>query len=90
MSTEAFAPSIDIIEDFRSMNLTITEDSLGEKTRKLVVYFENAALKSKELYIQSSDTEEKAFSSMLNEAFVAAHSIVLDAWEKAHGSALAR
>jgi hypothetical protein len=89
MSTDTFAPSIDIIEDFRTMNLTINEDSLGEKTRKLVVYFENAALKSKELYIQSSDTEEKAFSSMLNEAFVAARSIVLDAWEKAHGSALA-
>ncbi len=89
MSTEAFAPSIDIIEDFRSMNLTINEDSLGEKTRRLVHYFENAALKAKELHIHSTDDEQKTFSRMLNEAFVAARSIVLDAWEKAHGSALA-
>jgi hypothetical protein len=89
MTTDTFAPSIDIIEDFRSMHTAITEDDLGDKTRKLVEYFENAALKSKELHLHSTDQEQKTFSHMLNEAFVAARSIVLAAWEKAHGSPLA-
>jgi hypothetical protein len=88
MSTETLTPPIDLVEDFKTLQMLIFDDIGGEKTRRLVNYFDEASLKSQEMQVQSTDFEDKEFARMIHEAFLAARRIVLLAWKTAHGSEL--
>jgi hypothetical protein len=88
MSTEALNPPSSLIDDFKDLQLTIFQDQEGEKTRKLVDYFRQAEIKSREMQIRTVDYEQKQFAQMLSDAFAASSRILLAAWQKAHGSDL--
>ncbi len=88
MNTTATNPEIDMVQDFRDLQTLVFEDVAGDKTRGLTEYFEQAAQKSLQLQISSTDFEQKEFARMVHEAFLAAKRIVIFAWAKAHGSDL--
>jgi hypothetical protein len=88
MNTSANVPDINVIEDFQNLQMLIFDDVAGDKTRHMAGFFENAAQKSLELQLQSTDHEQKEFAGTVHEAYLAAKNILLIAWEKAHGAAL--
>jgi hypothetical protein len=88
MNANELVPPIDVIEDFQNLQMLVFDDVAGDKTRHMANYFEDAANKSKEMQLQSTDFEQKEFARMIHEAFAAAKRILLTAWERAHGAAL--
>jgi hypothetical protein len=84
MNTEALNPPVSLIDDFKDLQTTIFEDREGDRTRKLVDYFRQAEIKSRELQIRTVDYEQKQFAQMLGDAFAASSRILLAAWQKAH------
>jgi hypothetical protein len=88
VDTQTLNPSIDLINDFQALQVTIFEDEAGEKTRRMVEYFKQAETSSRGMELRTQDFEQKRFAKMLHEAFGACSRIVLAAWQKAHGTEL--
>ncbi len=88
MSTNS-TDSINLVEDFRELNLTISEDTSGDKARQLVAYFKASAEKSEELRLHTEDAAEKQFATLMHEAYAASQRIVTNTWEAVHGATLA-
>jgi hypothetical protein len=88
MTTETLTPPIDLLKDFETLQMMIFDDVAGDKTRRLVGYFEEASNKSLEMQVQSVEFEDKEYARLIHEAFVAAKRIVLVAWKTAHQSEL--
>jgi hypothetical protein len=88
MDIQDLMPPAALLQDFESLQLSISEDKSGQKTKGLVTYFKEASSKSATLSRQSTDYETKLHANMLGEALGAAQRILVTAWEEAHGSAL--
>jgi ribosomal protein S4 len=85
MQTEAFAPPINIVEQFHSLHDAIASDQHGDHTRELIAYFRESERKAQELQLRTGDYEEKQFAGQLQDAYAASIRIVMAAWEKSHG-----
>jgi hypothetical protein len=88
MTTDSINAPINVIEDFRTLQINMLDDKSGERTAKLARYFAEAADKSQQMRLQSSDFEQKEFAGQMHDAFVAARHIVQTFWEKAHATQL--
>jgi hypothetical protein len=88
MMTDALNPPASLIDDFKSLQMTIFEDLSGDKTRQLVDYFRQVEIKSREMQVRTADYEQKQFAQILSDAFAASSRILLSAWQKTHGSEL--
>jgi 5S rRNA maturation endonuclease (ribonuclease M5) len=88
MDAFVFTPPADLIENYTELKLLIDSDISGEKTRQFIQYLDEASIKSQEMQVQSTDFEEKEFSQMAHESFLASKRIVLAAWKQAHGTDL--
>jgi hypothetical protein len=89
MDTQQLLPDIDMLADFANLQNAINEDESGANTRAIAEYFKAAAMKSQTMQLQAEDSQEKHFAGLLDEAFQAAHRIVLAAWERSHSAPLA-
>lgn len=89
MDTHAFAPTAEIVEDFKALQSATFDDPCGDRLRRLVGYFEAAEMNAMQMRLQSPDFEQKELAGMLCEAFAATKRIVLAAAEKASQGALA-
>ncbi|AEG94095.1 hypothetical protein [Ramlibacter tataouinensis] len=88
MSIDTLNPPSSLLDDFKDLQMTILDDKDGEKTRKLVDYFRQAEIKSREMQLRTLDYERKQFAQMLSDAFASSSRILMKAWQKAHGSEL--
>jgi hypothetical protein len=89
MASNSPSPQIDLLSDFKTLQLMIFDDVIGDQTRRLVEYFDDAVVKSKEMQKESKDNANKEFARLVTDAFMASKRIVLFAWKKAHGADLA-
>jgi hypothetical protein len=88
MDALVLTPPADLIQDYEQLKPLIENDISGEKTLRLVEYFDEAAIKCQEVQVQSTDFEDKEFARMASECFKSSKRIVLKAWKQKHGSEL--
>jgi hypothetical protein len=88
MDIQDLMPPAALLQDFESLQLTISDDKSGQKTTSLVKYFQEASSKSAALGRQSTDYGTKLHVNMLGDAFDASKRILINAWEKTHGAVL--
>jgi hypothetical protein len=89
MNLDTMQPPVNLIADFQDLQLAISNDRSGDKTRQMLDYLKESEQKCLEIHLRSAEFEEKQFAKMLQEAFAAATEITRTGWQKAHDAELA-
>jgi hypothetical protein len=89
MSNDVLVPPAELIDDFPALKTDIENDRTGEKTRRLLRFFGEAAVQSQEMQLQSAEYGEKEFARLMHDCFSAAQRIVSRTWESTHRAPLA-
>lgn len=84
MSNDVLIPPAHVIESFPVIQKDIEADTSGNKTRQLLDFFDDAALKCREMQVQCAEHSDKEWARLMCDGFISAKQIVTLTWEKAH------
>jgi hypothetical protein len=86
--TDPFVAPAHLIKDLQELDATLKEDTLGEKARAMLEYFDTAAKASEHLLAQTGTDDERRMARALYEGFIACRTIVEQVWQSMHRAQL--
>jgi hypothetical protein len=88
MNFDSIMPPAEVLTDVATLHATITGDTTGAQTKRLIAYLSRSEVQTQELGLRTTDYEEKAFATQLTDAFRVSRGILQGAWKGIHGSEL--
>jgi hypothetical protein len=85
---DPFVAPAHLIKDLQALDATLKEDTLGERARAMLAYFDAAAKASEQLLGQAGNDDERRMVRSLYEGFIACRTIVEQVWQSMHRAQL--